>query len=319
MIEKRESTAQQLLNIRDCIRWGASRFAAAGLYFGHGSDNAWDEASYLVLHTLHLPWDSSPQVLDARLTLEERRQVLAVLDRRIGERIPAAYITGEAWFAGLRFHIDRRVLVPRSPLAELIERGFQPWLAGEPGRILDLCTGSGCIGIACAAAFPGAEVELSDISGEALVVARQNIELHQLQQRVSSWQGDLFAAVGGRRYELIVANPPYVDAEDLAAMPPEYRAEPALGLASGADGLDLVRRLLAEAADHLSPGGLLVVEVGNTWPALERAYPGVDFTWVEFERGGHGVFVLGEAQLQAHRADFSRAAYNAAADNNTGS
>ncbi|TQV67680.1 50S ribosomal protein L3 N(5)-glutamine methyltransferase [Exilibacterium tricleocarpae] len=305
MIEKRDSVVQELHSVRDYIRWGTSRFIGAGLHFGHGFDNAWDEASYLVLHCLHLPWDITPDVLDARLTLEERRAVAAAIERRVVERIPAAYVTGEAWFAGLRFYVDRRVLVPRSPLAELIEQGFRPWLSDGPARILDLCTGSGCIGIACAVAFPDADVQLSDISAEALAVAAKNIELHQLGDRVSCRQSDLFTGLDSTRYDLIVANPPYVDAADLAAMPAEYRAEPALGLGSGPDGLDFTRRLLREAPAHLNTGGLLVVEVGNSWAALEQAYPGVPFTWVELQRGGHGIFVLSAAQLRDHAADFS--------------
>ncbi len=290
-----------LTTIRDFIRWGASRFSAAGLYFGHGTDNAWDESVQLVLHTLHLSvQDSRPEWLDARLTLSEQQAVARLFDRRIRERVPAAYLTGEAWFAGLKFHVDSRVLVPRSPIAELIEAGFEPWLEREPERILDLCTGSGCIGIACAYAFEQAQVDLSDISPEALAVARENIALHQLDDRVAAVESDLFSGLAGREYDLIVSNPPYVDARDLAAMPAEYHAEPALGLASGDDGLDFTRRLLAQAAEHLSEDGLLVVEVGNSQQALEQAFPSLPMVWVEFERGGHGVFVLPASALRAY-------------------
>ncbi len=299
MIERREAVINELLSIRDYIRWGASRFSAAELHFGHGTDNAWDEATQLVLHCLHLPWDSQPDVLNARLTHDERRHVVSLLEQRVSERVPAAYLIGKAWFCGLQFNVDERVLVPRSPLAELIENHFEPWLVAEPERILDLCTGSGCIGIAAAYAFPEARVDLSDISVDALAVAQSNIEDHQLQGRVNAIASDLFESLAGQRYDLIVSNPPYVDAEDLADMPAEFHAEPEIGLGSGADGLDFTRRLLLQAADHLSEQGVLIVEVGNSWPALEQALPQLPFTWLEFERGGDGVFVLTAEQLRA--------------------
>lgn len=295
----KDDICAELISVRDYIRWGASQFNAAGLFFGHGTDNAWDEAVQLVLHCLHLPvQESNPQWLDARLTMTERRAVVDLLQRRLDERVPAAYLTGEAWFAGLRFRVDPRVLVPRSPIAELIQSGFEPWLTREPEAILDLCTGSGCIGIACAYAFPEARVDLSDISSDALQVAEQNIIGHQLQDRVEALESDLFSGLEGRVYDLIVSNPPYVDRDDLAAMPVEYRAEPALGLASGDDGLDFTRRLLGQAADHLSEEGILVVEVGNSQPALEAAFPHIPFTWLEFEHGGQGVFVISAADLR---------------------
>ncbi len=213
--------------------------------------------------------------------------------------MPAAYLTGRARFCGLDFNVDERVLVPRSPIAELIEAGFAPWLTDAPEYVLDLCTGSGCIGIACAYQFPDAEVTLSDISADALAVAESNIKEHDLAPRVACAKGDLFASVAGRCFDLIVSNPPYVDADDLAAMPPEFHAEPEIGLGSGADGLDFTRRLLAEAPDHLNDGGVLVVEVGNSALALEQAYPQLDFQWLEFERGGHGVFVITREALLA--------------------
>ncbi|HWV13904.1 MAG TPA: 50S ribosomal protein L3 N(5)-glutamine methyltransferase [Cellvibrio sp.] len=295
------SIIDELLTLGDYIRWGASEFTGASLYFGHGTDNAWDEAEQLVLHAIHLLPPLGDEWLGARLTRSERERVLENLQRRIQERIPAAYITGQAWFAGLCFHVDERVLVPRSPLAELIQQHFAPWLKREPGRILDLCTGSGCIGIACAHYFPEAEVQLSDISYDALAVAEENIQLHGLQDRVFALQSDLFAGLQGQKFDLIVSNPPYVDAEDLASMPDEYHAEPEIGLGSGDDGLDFTRRLLREASDYLTPDGILVVEVGNSWVALEAAYPSLAFTWVEFERGGHGVFLLAAQDLIAAR------------------
>lgn len=291
----------ELVSIRDFFRWAASEFVAAKLFYGHGTDNPWDEAEQLVLHALHLNPPLADEWLDARLTRAEKARVVANIQRRIEERIPAAYITGQAWFAGMPFVVDERVLVPRSPIAELIEKQFAPWLSAEPQQILDLCTGSGCIGIACAYAFPDAEVQLSDISFDALAVAEENIHQHDLADRVFALQSDLFESLLGQRFDLIVSNPPYVDADDMASLPQEYHAEPELGLASGVDGLDFTRRLLAEAADHLTENGVLVVEVGNSWPALEEAYPGLPFTWVEFERGGHGVFVLNAADLRSAR------------------
>lgn len=286
-----------LVTLRDFLRWGVSQFNAANLYFGHGTDNAFDEAECLVLHAVNLQPPLDDRWLDCHLTGSEREQVLLLLRRRIQERIPAAYIIGSTWFAGLPFVVDQRVLVPRSPIAELIQQGFEPWLTSEPQKILDLCTGSGCIGIACAYAFPDAQVDLSDISVDALVVATENIRKHELEERVETLVSDLFAGLKGRTYDLIVTNPPYVDAKDLASMPAEYHAEPAIGLGSGVDGLAFTRRLLSEAADYLNEEGILICEVGNSWVALEEAYPLIPFTWLEFERGGHGVFLLTAQQL----------------------
>ncbi|MBQ0718933.1 MAG: 50S ribosomal protein L3 N(5)-glutamine methyltransferase [Gammaproteobacteria bacterium] len=293
-----------LHSVRDYIRFGTSRFNEAKLYFGHGADNAWDDALALVLHALHLGNEGREQILDAHLTPGEGRAVLALFVRRISGRIPAPYLTGTAWFAGLKFSVDERVLIPRSPIAELIESGFSPWLAEEPTAILDLCTGGGCIGIGCAYAFPDAEVVLSDISTDALAVAEQNIAQHKVASRVSAVESDLFQNID-QTFELIVSNPPYVDAADYAAMPEEYHVEPALALESGADGLDFTRRLLREAASHLSEQGVLVVEVGNSAVHLEQAFPDVPFTWLEFERGGYGVFVLTRAELLEHAGAFA--------------
>jgi ribosomal protein L3 glutamine methyltransferase len=287
-----------LHNIRDFIRWGASQFIAAELFFGHGTTNAFEEAEFLVLDALHLDPPLDGVWLDARLTQEEKIQVISHLHRRVNERIPAAYIAGRMWFAGLMFYVDERVLVPRSPIAELIEKKFHPWVKKSPERILDLCAGSGCIGIACAMAFPDAEVQLSDISYEALEVADQNIQYHNLFDRVFPIQSDCFENLQGQKFDLIVSNPPYVDEEDLADMPDEYHAEPPIGLASGADGLDFTRRLLSEVADYLTDEGILVVEVGNSWVALAEAYPDLRLEWVKFERGGDGVFVISAQELR---------------------
>lgn len=304
MIERRESLVSELLTLRDYIRWGASRFNEAGLFFGHGTDNAWDEAVQLVMFAVHLPWDSNPEVLNARLCLDERKAILALFERRIFERIPAGHLIGEGYFAGLPFTINEHVLVPRSPIAELIEAEYQPWLRQEPQMVLDLCTGSGCIGIATALAFPYACVDLSDISSEAIAVAECNIERYELAERVRAVESDLFEGLTGQRYDLIVSNPPYVDAEDLAAMPAEYQNEPEIALGSGFDGLDFTRRLLSQAESFLTDDGVLIVEVGNSWVHLEEAFPRVPFTWLEFERGGHGVFMLTGEQLKQYRAEF---------------
>lgn len=297
---------QSLHTLRDYLRWGMSEFGRAGLFFGHGCDNAYDEAMVLLAHALSIPINSPPELLDARLTDVEKDTVLNLFARRVSERLPAAYLTKEAWFAGLSFYVDERVLVPRSPIAELIEKGFEPWLGGVfPRRILDLCTGSGCIGIACAYAFEDAVVDLADISEDACNVAQINVARHELHHRVNVVQSDLFGALAGERYELIVSNPPYVDEEDLADMPEEYRREPVLGLAAGRDGLSITRRILQEAASLLTDDGLLVVEVGNSCVALDAAFPEVPFTWVEFERGGHGVFVIDRPQLLAYANAFA--------------
>lgn len=287
----------QLFTIRDYIRYGASLFRRQQLYFGHGTDNAWDEAVALVLHALGLPAHSGPEVLDARLLEDEKQAVLAVFERRC-DHVPAPYITGEAWFAGLSFYVDERVLIPRSPIAELISQQFSPWLTSAPARILDMCTGSGCIGIACALTFPTAEVVLADIAPEALAVAEINIEAYDLADRVQCVLSDAFDAVEGT-FDLIIANPPYVGADDVAALPREFLREPILGLASGDDGLDLTRRLLRAAADYLNESGCLIVEVGNSARHLEQAFPEVAFNWLDFEHGGGGVFVLYREELVA--------------------
>ena len=306
VVSQKQNISSDLLTIRDYLRWGISEFGRAGLFFGHGTDNAYDEARVLVSHVLSLSFDFSPDLLDARLTMAEREAVLTLLQRRIDERVPAAYLSREAWFAGLSFYVDERVLVPRSPIAELIAQDFEPWLSGiYPQRILDLCSGSGCIGIACAYQFEDASVDLADISLDAINVADINIARHDLSERVRAVQSDVFEWLAGERYDLIVSNPPYVDSADLAAMPAEYHREPALGLASGPDGLDITRQILRHAADHLTTGGVLVVEVGNSCIALDAAFPAVPFMWLEFERGGHGVFVMTREQLLEYADSFA--------------
>ncbi|ULQ46434.1 50S ribosomal protein L3 N(5)-glutamine methyltransferase [Flagellatimonas centrodinii] len=288
--------------IADWVRWAASRFAEAGLSYGHGTDNALDEAYHLVLHALHLPTDLPAVYLQTHLTASEQSAVLALLRRRLETRVPAAYLIGEIMFAGLPFSVDARVLVPRSPFAELIERGFGPWVQDEPTSILDLCTGSGCIGIACAVAFDQAQVDLADLSAEALVVAQRNVERHHLTARVALHQGDLWAAVGDRRYDLIVSNPPYVPTAEWTALAEEYRREPRMALEAGADGMALVARILADAAAHLSEGGWLFCEVGGSVEEFEARWPRLPVTWVDFSRGGDGVFVISRHDLVADAA-----------------
>lgn len=294
-----------LKTIRDFLRLATSKFNEAQLYYGHGTDNAWDEAVTLILHRLYLPHDINPAILDASLTQEERQHLLQLIRDRIEKRIPAAYLTHEAWFAKMSFYVDERVLIPRSPLAELIQNEFQPWiLKSEVNHILDLCTGSGCIAIACAKQFPNAEVDASDISEEALAVAKINILRHNLADQVQVYQSDLFKNIPQKKYDIIISNPPYVSLEEMEALPPEYHHEPALGLTAGQEGLDLAKRILREAHNYLSPHGILVVEVGNSELALMEAFPEVPFTWLEFECGGDGVFLLTAEQLKAHEALF---------------
>lgn len=288
-----------LLSIKDFVRWGASEFARHGLVYGHGTDNAIDEAYQLVLHALSLRHDLPPAYADARLTSSEREAVTALLRRRIETRQPAAYLTGEAWFCGLPFHVDRRVLVPRSPIAELIEAAFGPWLACAPQRVLDLCTGSGCIGIATALALPEARVDLADIDEAALAVARRNIARHGVGDRVQALASDLFEGLGGRRYELILSNPPYVPSAEWQALAPEYRHEPRIALEAGADGMDVVARILAGAAEHLSTEGTLICEIGGAQDEFAARFEDFPGYWPEFERGGDGVFVVGRAELAA--------------------
>jgi len=302
-----QAAIEELFTIRDLIRWAITEFEKADIYYGHGMGNALDEAVFIVLSALKLPLNISESYFDSRLTRNERELVINLYVRRITERTPAAYLTHEAWFAGLKFYVDEHVLVPRSPIAELIEKRFEPWVEAEKvDRILDLCTGSGCIGIACAYAFEWAEVDLADISPEAIQIAQKNIDNHQMQEQVSVYQSDLFSALEGQKYDIIVTNPPYVDAVDMSILPDEFKQEPELGLAAGEDGLDLVKVILKQAANHLNPEGILVVEVGNSQYALEELLPEVGFYWLEFERGGLGVFLLTYEQLMEYRSIFEK-------------
>lgn len=304
VLAEAEST---LVTIRDFIRFGVSCLRLHDVHLGHGSSDPFAEATALVMQTLGLDWSADAEILDAKLLPSERRAVVDLVRRRVNERTPLAYLLNIAYFAGLPFYVDERVLVPRSPIAELIAQRFLPWLQDEPQRVLDLCTGSGCIAIAIAKEFPEALVDGTDISLDALSVASVNVEHHEVQDRVGLIESDVYAKLPGQRYDLIVSNPPYVDAEDMADLPPEFLKEPELGLASGRDGLDLTRRILAEAADHLTEHGVLVVEVGNSQWALEQAFPDVPFEWLEFENGGQGVFVLTAAQCRQFQGVFQAA------------
>jgi ribosomal protein L3 glutamine methyltransferase len=294
------SAPAELFTLRDHLRFAVSRFTEAGLHFGHGSDNAWDEAAYLALHALHLPLDRLEPFLDARLLPREREALLNLYRRRVEERLPAAYLTGEAWLMGHRFYVDERVIVPRSFLAELIEERFSPWLddSRAVARALDLCTGSGCLAILAALCFPEARIDAIDISPDALAVARRNVTDYRLAERIRLIESDAFAALTDETYDLILANPPYVDAESMSALPPEYRQEPALALASGADGLDFTRRILAGAKARLNPGGMLVAEIGHNRLALEAVFPKLPFVWLETLAGGGHVFLLRREDLQ---------------------
>ncbi|HET7673976.1 MAG TPA: 50S ribosomal protein L3 N(5)-glutamine methyltransferase [Gammaproteobacteria bacterium] len=288
-----EADAAVLKTAADWVRYAASRFNAAGLFFGHGTDNAIDEALALVLHVLHLDHDLPPYLLNAHLTAPETSAIRELVEARLDSRKPLAYLIQRAWFAGLEFFVDERVLVPRSPIAELIERRFEPWLDAERiDRVLDIGTGSGCIAIACAHYLPGAHVDAIDVSADALAVAAENVARHGVAERVELIPSDLFEALSGRRYDLIVSNPPYVDAAEMAALEPEFRHEPRLGLAAGEDGLDCVARILEAAGRHLNPDGALIVEVGASHMAFEARWPDLPVTWLEFERGGEGVLLL---------------------------
>jgi ribosomal protein L3 glutamine methyltransferase len=299
MTTESNSDLHTLLTIRDWLRWAVSRFNAAGLVYGHGTSGALDEAAFLILETLHLPIDQLEPWLDARLTLQERARVRDLVERRIATRKPAPYLVNEAWIGAHAFYVDERVIVPRSYIGELLGDKLSTVVA-EPqdlAHVLDLCTGCGCLAILAALAFPQAQVDASDISTDALAVARRNVDAYALAARISLRQGDLFTPLGARTYDLILANPPYVAAAAMAAFPPEYRAEPAIAHAGGEDGLDLVRRILREAPAHLTPNGNLVVEVGSGRPLLEAEFPHLPFIWLDTEASEGEVFWLTAADL----------------------
>jgi ribosomal protein L3 glutamine methyltransferase len=305
MMIDQEQVVTELKTVRDFIRWTCSLLNEHKVYLGHGNDSVWDESVQLVMAAVHLSWNSDKTVLDARLLTSEKMRVIDFVRQRIEERKPLPYITKEAWFMSMPFYVDERVLIPRSPIAQLIETEFSPFL--RPGlveRVLDLCTGSGCIGIACAYAFEEAVIDLVDISTEALEVAQRNIEQHDLEERVTVIQSDLFEALHGQKYDLIVTNPPYVDQSDFESMPEEYQHEPELALTSGHDGLDITRSILRQACDYLTDDGLLVVEVGNSEIHLMTEFPHIPFIWAELPEGGNGVFVIAAQELKHYRDEF---------------
>ncbi|MEW6132059.1 MAG: 50S ribosomal protein L3 N(5)-glutamine methyltransferase [Pseudomonadota bacterium] len=294
---------ESLITVRDWLRFAVSRFNEAGLFFGHGSDNAFDEAAYLILHTLHLPLDRLEPFLDASLTHIESEQLKFVIERRVKERVPAAYLTHEAWLGDFRFYVDERVIVPRSYIAELLRERLAPWVA-DPEAVhaaVDVCTGSGCLAILMAHAFPHAEIDAVDISKDALAVAKKNVENYGLQDRVRLIQSDLMKKLKGKKYDLILTNPPYVNAPSMAELPQEYRREPELALAGGEDGLTHIRRILADAADHLNPGGLLIAEIGHNRDALEAAFPHLPFVWLDTSGGDEYVFLLRHEDIKPGR------------------
>ena len=289
----------QLHTIRDLLRFAVSQFNKAGLHFGHGSATAYDEAAYLILKTLYLPLDQLEPFLDARLTDSERKQVLEMIEHRVTDRIPVAYLTHEAWLGDFSFYVDERVIIPRSFIAELLQTQLAPWIT-EPDHVteaLDLCTGSGCLAILMAHAFENAQIDAADISAQALAVAHKNVQDYGLEQRIELIESDLFSALTGKRYDLIISNPPYVNAESMQRLPQEYRKKKKKALASGDDGLDATRKILQQAARHLTDDGILVVEIGHNRAELEQAYPKVPFTWLETSAGDEFVFLLQREQL----------------------
>ena len=293
------SDTSDLHTLRDWMRFSVSAFNENNLSFGHGSASAYDEAAYLILHTLHLPLDTLEPFLDARLTINEKEALGKLLKQRVEKKIPAAYLTHEAWLGSLRFYVDERVIVPRSFIAELLHESLFPWVETTENihSVLDMCTGSGCLAILAAHVFPEATVDAVDLSGDALAVAERNVNDYKLQDRIHLIESNLFAKLGDKKYDIIISNPPYVDAESVAALPAEYLHEPKLALGSGKDGLDATREILKQAAAHLNPGGILVVEIGHNRDALEAAYPKLAFNWLNVSAGDEFVFLLNREDL----------------------
>jgi len=294
--------SEQLFTIRDWMRFTVSRFEESEIFFGHGTDNAYDEAAWLILSALHLPHDTLDNFMDARLTEPERKHLAHLVERRIVDRTPTAYLVREAWLRGFKFYVDERVIVPRSFIAELLENGLMPWVEFPEmvENAADICTGSGCLGILLTHAFPNAAVDVIDISPDAIDVANINIEKYGLQEQITAIQSDMFTALKGKRYDVIISNPPYVDAPSMAQLPEEYRNEPQLALGSGEAGLDHTHTLLHDAANYLNDGGILVVEIGHNRDALLETYPDVPFTWLEVDSGNEFVFLLTKAQLERY-------------------
>ncbi|NOQ13225.1 MAG: 50S ribosomal protein L3 N(5)-glutamine methyltransferase [Methyloprofundus sp.] len=303
-----QQTIQTLSTVRDYIRWGASRFAEAELFHGHGTVTALDDAAALVLHSLHLPYNLSESYFSAQLTVDERHKIVELINQRIKTRLPSAYLMHEAIFAGLPFYVDERVLVPRSPIAELIREQFSPWVEAEQiQHVLDLCTGSACIAIACAYAFPDALVDAVDLSEEALEVAKINVAKHELEEQLTLYHSDLFKALPAHKYDLIVSNPPYVAISEWERLPAEFHAEPEMGFTGGESGLDLVIKILVDAAEYISEQGILIVEVGSSAETLQTQFPEVPFYWLNFEQGGDGVFLLTAEQVFQFNKHFKKA------------
>ncbi len=301
VIDTRE-VAEEMVTVRDFIRYAVTHFNQANLVYGHGTDNGWDEAVNLVLSALHLPPDIDNNVLDARLAMSEKNALAEKIKRRVEDRVPVPYLVNESWFAGLNFYVDERVIIPRSPIAELLEDELSPWVEMENVQnILDMCTGSGCIAVSAALTFPEALVDAVDLSEDALEVAKINVKRFGLEENINLIHSDVFEALSGKRYDIIISNPPYVGKIEYDALPAEYTHEPQQSLLCGDDGLAVVRKILAQAEEHLTPNGILIVEVGYSQELLEVEYEGVPFTWLQFERGGEGVFLLTAEELREFR------------------
>lgn len=301
IIDTRE-VAEEMVTVRDFIRYAVTHFNQANLVYGHGTDNGWDEAVNLVLSALHLPPDIDNNVLDAKLAMTEKKILAEKIKRRVEDRVPVPYLVNESWFAGLNFYVDERVIIPRSPIAELLEDELSPWVEMENVQnILDMCTGSGCIAVSAALTFPEALVDAVDLSEDALEVAKINVKRFGLEENINLIHSDVFEGLPGKRYDIIISNPPYVGKVEYDALPTEYTHEPEQSLLCGDDGLAVVRKILAQAENHLTPNGILIVEVGYSQELLEVEYEGVPFTWLQFERGGEGVFLLTAEELREFR------------------